>query len=397
MKSILLFCFLILFFACQHDSSYTVKEVENPFPENAMFPNLYADSEELVISYIHAINDSLDQLMISKFDGTQFSSPQKVASGKDWFVNWADFPALAKFQNHSIISWLDKSAGGTYDYDIKMSLSNNHGKDWGDPFIVHKDGINAEHGFVSLDVLDDAFIAVWLDGRNTKLPDENGKETYGQMTLRSAKISSDGSMSHELEIDERVCDCCQTDVKVTTSGTFAVYRNRSDEEIRDIYYSIFDGNNWSDPNPVHNDSWQISGCPVNGPAIASEGKNIAVTWYTESEGIPKVLLAHYDHEKNTFSSPVTVNDEYALGRVDIAFTHKGDLLVTFMKRTSDNRADIVGNLYDADLNLLETIKIGQTSASRSSGFTKIAALSKLTLVNYTLPDEVTKIKTVVIQ
>ena len=36
-------------------------------------------------------------------------------------------------------------------------------------------------------------------------------------------------------LDARACDCCQTDAAMTSAGPVVVYRNRTEEEIRDIY------------------------------------------------------------------------------------------------------------------------------------------------------------------
>ena len=56
------------------------------------------------------------------------------------------------------------------------------------------------------------------------------------MTLRSAVITRRTvSECDEQLVDDSVCDCCQTDVAISASGPVAVYRNRTAEEIRDIY------------------------------------------------------------------------------------------------------------------------------------------------------------------
>ena len=101
--------------------------------------------------------------------------------------------------------------------------------------IPHTDGINAEHGFVSLlPTPEGKTFAVWLDGRHTK------KEEINAMTLRSAEIDKDGKLSNEVELDGRVCDCCQTGATWTKKGPIVVYRDRSEDEIRDIAIRIVD-------------------------------------------------------------------------------------------------------------------------------------------------------------
>ena len=89
----------------------------------------------------------------------------------------------------------------------------------------------------------------------------------GAMTLRSTVIGDDGSLEREILVDNRVCDCCQTDVALTNGVPVAVYRNRSEEEIRDIFVTRATDDGWQPGIPIADDGWQISACPVNGPGL----------------------------------------------------------------------------------------------------------------------------------
>ena len=204
------------------------------------------------------------------------------------------------------------------------------------------------------------------------------------MTLRAAIISPDGTMTSEKEIDDRVCDCCQTAIKTTDLGTFAVYRDRSDGEIRDNYFSIFDENKWSEPKAIHNDNWKIAGCPVNGPVIDAKGENIAVSWYTEGSEKPSIFISKYDKEANSFGIPTLVSDQYVLGRSDLLVLENGKIMVTWLERNADNTANIKANLYSSTLELEKELIIGQTSAARSSGFPKIAEIRGKVVLGYTV-------------
>ena len=44
----------------------------------------------------------------------------------------------------------------------------------------------------------------------------------------------------DAEIDARVCDCCQTDAVNAGNTAVLVYRDRSDDETRDIYATRLD-------------------------------------------------------------------------------------------------------------------------------------------------------------
>ena len=89
------------------------------------------------------------------------------------------------------------------------------------------------------------------------------------MTIRFAEITNKGDIIDESELDSATCDCCQTSIAVTNKGPVVVYRDRSDKEVRDIYIARKINGIWGVPTPIHNDGWEINGCPVNGPKVAS--------------------------------------------------------------------------------------------------------------------------------
>jgi len=85
----------------------------------------------------------------------------------------------------------------------------------------------------------DSFFVTWLDGRNTKSTghDHAHEANGGAMQIRVAEILRNGDKRNEFELDSRTCDCCQTSTAFSEEGPIVVWRDRSDQEIRDIYYS----------------------------------------------------------------------------------------------------------------------------------------------------------------
>ncbi len=370
-----------LLVSCSNNSP-VILEVKTLFSIGTMFPNVYQTEDEILISYIQSQGDTIDQLFFTAFDGKDFSIPKKVAEGKDWFVNWADIPAIAKSGDNIIISWLDKSADGTYDYDIKMSISNDNGTTWNEAFIPHRDSIAAEHGFLSLDVDGDGnFVAVWLDGRNTKT--KINDEENGAMTLRSAIIHSDGSISNEVEIDNRVCDCCQTSVVQISGGIMAAYRNRSEDEVRDNYFTTFRDGHWSESEAIYDDKWEIAGCPVNGPVLASDGSKSVAAWYTEGSGKPEIYLANFDTARQSFSDPILISDYGVMGRIDLMYLENGHLMVTWLEDSIDNMALIRAKILNEELEEVQDLELATTVAARDSGLPKIARIGSQNILVYT--------------
>ena len=336
-------------------------------------PNLFvSESGEAYLSWVEFLTDSTDALLFAKMVKGQWSTPVEVARGNDWFVNWADFPSLIVNGDWMAAHWLQKSAEGTYDYDVRISQSIDRGNTWQPSFIPHQDGIAAEHGFVTLlPVSEDRMFATWLDGRNTKVAPQSEGEGHGHgsgaMTLRTAEFDHLGNLYEEAELDDRICDCCQTDAALTSEGPVIVYRDRSEHEIRDISIVRKINGEWTKPHLLHADNWEISGCPVNGPATVAEGSFVAVAWFTAANGEPKVNVAFSTDAGATFSAPVRVDDGNPSGRVDIEIFDDGKAMVTWLEiieEVAEIRAAIVGQ----EGKVGTSIPLAKTSSKRSSGF-----------------------------
>lgn len=128
------------------------------------------------------------------------------------------------------------------------------------------------------------------------------------MTLRYAAIDRKDNLSHEAELDNRVCECCQTSAAVTSDGPIALYRDRSQSEVRDIYIVRQVNGSWSAPQAVHADNWQINGCPVNGPSVAAAGRCVVVAWFTSVGDTPRVKVAFSEDAVASFNEPIQIDD-----------------------------------------------------------------------------------------
>ncbi len=255
--------------------------------------------------------------------------PQEIARGNDWFVNWADLPALASLPDGSLWAHLlRKNGSATYAYDAVLSHSRDGGATWSPLAAMHDDGTPSEHGFVSLLPWSiSAMGAVWLDGRNTvSAPagaDEHAGHGRGAMTLRAAVFDEKQQKQHEWLLDASTCDCCQTDAAFTANGPVVVWRDRDAEELRDIQIARYTNGAWTTPRYVHRDNWHMPACPVNGPAIAAQGNQVWVAWYTEAGGAPSLRLASSSNAGDTFADPLHIAGGETLGRVDLASNADG--------------------------------------------------------------------------
>ncbi len=340
------------------------------------------------ISWTQYHPDTSYSLRMSTLDNGRWSTVREIARGDDWFVNWADFPSIQSFgdtDDHLIAHWLQMSADGTYDYDIMLSTSDDGGLTWSEPFILHDDGISAEHGFVSMTPFQDKIYASWLDGRHAQSHDHSVTHSHhSAMTLRGAMITKEGTISMRTELDDRVCDCCQTSSTAGDDEIITAYRNRSSHEIRDISYVIWTDSMWSDPMNVYNDGWHIAGCPVNGPAIDMKGRMVAIAWYTEASEAKsgKVQLAiSTDHGLN-FSSPIVIDNGNPLGRVDLEIYNQDKVVISWIENT-EAQAWIKAKVFDQSLHQLAEIDIAPTTHKRASGFPRFGIKDTLMIMAYT--------------
>lgn len=384
MRPIFLLSFVFALFSCKNDKKEqlpiseeqieVVQSLDNPSQDNSQLPRLFSNGKELFFSWVER-KDAIDVLQYSKYNNNNWSGTTEVIQGDDWFTNWADFPAIAENNGNVLTSFLQKSAPGTYTYDIKLNLYQSANKTSKNNFILHNDGTKSEHGFVSmLPSGEDQFFVTWLDGRNTAggHGDHDDHGAGGAMTLRAANVSADGEIVNDEELDNRICDCCQTSAAMTPNGPVVVYRDRSETEVRDISIVRWMGDlGWSEPQTVFADNWEIAGCPVNGPSIDAIGNNLAVAWFTVTEGVSKVQVAF--SEEDVFGLPIRIDANDAIGRVDIVMLSESEAVVSWMENIGEDAAVQLMKVQ-RDGTKSEPITIARTSTERASGFPQIELL-----------------------
>ena len=125
----------------------------------------------------------------------------------------------------------------------------------------------------------------WLDGREMAGGHEAG--AHGSMALRSAFIANGQAGAEQRHRSDRSASAARRRPPARPTASIVVYRDKSDGEFETSRSSRFSGGQWSAPAIVHADDWQINGCPVNGPAIAALGNDVAVAWYQVKDGEPQ--------------------------------------------------------------------------------------------------------------
>ena len=365
---------LLAAFASFGTASAQVKQIPSPSGATSGQPNLaLGPNGRVYLSWVDRLPGDTFALRFSTKEGAGWSAPRTIAEGQNWFVNWADFPSVMALPGGRLAAhWLVKSGAGTYSYDVHVALSADGGKTWSKPVVPHRDGKQAEHGFVSMfPAADGSLSAIWLDGREMAGGHgATGGHHGGSMTLRYTTFGKDGSPGPEALLDARVCECCQTSSAVTSEGPVVVYRDRSDDEIRDISIVRLRAGKWSAPAPVHRDNWKIEGCPVNGPAVAASGNRVAVAWYTGAEGKNRVLAAISEDAGERFGAPVQVDDGGAMGRVGVVALEDGSAIVSWLEKTATGGEVRVRRVWPDGKRGPHTT-VAPMATARSSGFPRM--------------------------
>ena len=352
------------------------------FPYNSSESFLFSTDKDLFISWTEQVLDS-NFLYITKLENDSWINKRLITKGTDWFVNWADFPSISLNEvSGSIFSFhLQKSSEETFSYDVNYHINS---KDtWNDMNKIHDDNTFSEHGFVSSIPYKDGFMVSWLDGRNTYGVGDHG-HAKGAMTIRSAVLDSNGNIVSQNVIDKMVCECCQTSMAISGGIPIVVYRNRSDSEIRDIYFSRYIDSNWSDPEPVHDDGWEINGCPVNGPNVDSYGDNVVVSWFSASNGRPKVNLKFSTDNGRTFGDKILIDEveNSPLGRVDIEFISETEAMISWLS-TVDGKGKLLIRKIKTNGDIGPIKVVDEVSTERSTGFPQIEEFNDDVYISWT--------------
>jgi hypothetical protein len=332
----------------EQDTAPDTTPLSVPTSGEAAGPRLSSGNDgTLVLSWMEA-DDAGTTLWYSTLaeDGWQFR--RAVVSGKDMFVNWADLPSVVPLNGeHWVAHWLEMAGSLTYSYHVVITQSFDGGKTWADPIKPHTDDTPTEHGFVSLYPTNGKIGAVWLDGRKTG-NEPSGDPTTSGMTLRGAVIDSEGALHDQHLIDDLICDCCQTDVAVAQSGPVVLYRDRTIDEIRDIFVSRNVGHEWTSGTALNDDGWQIAGCPVNGPAIAARDDSVAAAWFSVPGQKPAVQVRFSSDGGAGFDESIRLASAGTLGHVDIVMLQDGSAVVSWLQANPGGLADLVIRRVSAD-------------------------------------------------
>ena len=379
--------------ACKRDATptvakpttgdYVVQEWVLPAQAGSMAPDLrVAPDGRVLISWLNRQQGRRNILQFSSFTetGGWQSQPRTIAVGQSLVANWADTPHMMATADGALwVQWLQANAASPSAYDVALARSRDGGMTWTQITRVNDDQTTSEHGFAALWPRSANAIGIaWLDGRDQQAAHDTEQKDdahhVGAMQLRANGFDMDLARGTDAVVDARACDCCQTDAAITGRGVLLAWRDRGDDQVRDIVVArLQDDGAWTRPVPVHADGWKVEACPVNGPAIAASGNAAVVAWYSEAGGTPTVRIARSTNAGDTFAAPVVVDSAAAVrGQVDVAVDAQ-QAWVTWLREDAKGQALMLAR-YTPDLSkqvqLIEVARLG--ARGHASGTPRLA-------------------------
>lgn len=382
-----------------------------------------ADGQPL-LSWLEPNADAGHRLMVARWSGTGWSKAETVASGSNWFVNWADFPSVTTQPDGSLLAhWLQRNAGaGKWGYGIRIARREPTKRgEFGQGRWQLKSTLNEKDpddyaGFLH-------FVPSGASGRpgqsgagavflsppeaSAAKPEHAAGASHGdghehRKTARFVTFGPDGQIATNEELDADVCSCCQTAVAATPTGLLVAYRDHLPGEIRDISVVRRTGRGaqakWSAPVRLHDDGWKINGCPTEGPSLAVQGRVAAATWLTRAQERPRLQLAVSSNEGATFSKPVRVDEGNPLGRPMLTPLGKEEFALVWLEKNAGQPANASEKgspsakpeaTFGAQVRLRRILSNGQfgpsvvianVPAARTSGFPKVIQAGATLLV-----------------
>ncbi|HUR59465.1 MAG TPA: sialidase family protein, partial [Opitutaceae bacterium] len=338
----------------------TAVELSHPAGAGAFAVSLaHAPDGSVWLSWVERGRGTEMQLRFAAYDAAakMWSTARTIAQGGDWSVDASDAPSLALGAGgRAMALWMTRAehhAGAR----AMISQSLDAGKTWSRPAPLTKESMAME--FVSLAALADGrVLAAWLDGR--------AHQKSGRTQLFARIV---GSSEADSLIDPSVCDCCPTTLTSFLDGSAVLaYRGRSSDEVRDIRVARFRQGAWSETRVLNHDEWRVAGCPVNGPALASDGGRVAAAWFTAADNDPRVLVSFSPDAGARFLMPLRLDTAKPAGRVDSLLLRDAAMLVSWVGADGA----ILVRRVSPEFTVSQSLTVAPAAAGRTKTWTRLA-------------------------
>jgi hypothetical protein len=316
-------------------------------------------------------------LSMSRDGGKTFGAPIRVNDKEgDARVNGEQPPRVVlQRANPPIVTvvWTTKGAKGTR---LVYARSDNGGRSFSPAATVPGGDAAGNRGWQTAAVLRRAKASssatasaerqdvsvVWLDHRElvrqesmaTAHHQHSGGKPDGVAMAQKSKLylaSLDGTIAPQA-VTGGVCYCCKTAVVAGGDGSIHVaWRHVYPGNIRDIAFTVSrdGGRSFAAPVRVSEDSWELEGCPDDGPAMAIDNvSRIHVVWPTlvtnrtaSGEEPEKALFYATSVDGRTFTARQRIPTEGTANHPQIAAAADGSMTIAWDEVVNGKRRAVM--------------------------------------------------------
>jgi len=330
------------------------------------------------LNWLEPVGTDAHALKFSVLEASGWGPPREIARGTNWFVNWADRPSLAALGDGTLLAhWLVHTgrAKGSYGYGVQVARSNDRGRTWTRTFNDGMENVADYDGFLTFVPNATGADAVFLRPETPDVPVVGASGHDGHAvaddehikTVAVVSFGGDGRPGPVQTVDADACTCCMTDIARTPDGLIAVFRDHQPGEIRDISVVRQVNGRWTPAVPVAHDGWKIPGCPTNGPAIATRGRQVVVAWFTAANNTPRLKWATSTDGGATFSAPVVVDAGAPVGYPDVVLLDDGTSVVSWLERKGEGVGEVLLRRVSAAGVAAPTVAVARSVSGRGTG------------------------------
>ena len=180
----------------------SIEPVAAPAAAASFEPQLTSSGRGVLASWVEQTGE-MATLKFAERTDSGWSPVRTVASGNDWFLSWADVPAVLRLDDGTLAAnWLQTTDARIEAYNVRLTYSKDEGRTWAPSFMPHNDGTTTQHGFASLLQMPGAGLGViWLDGRDIELSRSSPSFDGGEMAVRFAAYDSGWKQTADSEVN----------------------------------------------------------------------------------------------------------------------------------------------------------------------------------------------------
>ncbi len=182
---------------------------------------------------------------------------------------------------------------------IWFARSQNQGKTFEKPMIVHQDRAEITHRFDALHVAPDGVITVlWIDKRDLVAAKAANKAYAGAAIYYAQSTDKGATFKPEQKLADSSCECCRIATATSMNGgVVALWRHVYATNERDHAMAEISKGRASEPKRASFGRWVIDGCPHQGGALAlGAGFGYHMAYFDGQDKKPGLYVSRMDGE-----------------------------------------------------------------------------------------------------